>query len=215
MVCTSGTLAGRNCIITGGSKGIGFAIAKLFFTRGANCLLISRNAARSNEAVAKLKADSAVGGGDGGNTVSSLAAPAGVQQHAFWRELHKTIWIKDHPPDVLVNAAGISQSSLLMRGDVGEIEHVVQTNLMGTMWACREVSKLMKRGGKEKERTANIINISSLLGVQGGRGAAAYAASKAGVLGLTRALAAEMGSLGVRVNAIVPGYITTGMTKGE
>ncbi|CAD6447496.1 98b5c0d1-435d-4f2c-b312-9ccb5e36a095 [Sclerotinia trifoliorum] len=79
---------------------------------------------------------------------------------------------------------------------------------MGTIWGCKIIGKDMLR-----RREGCIINISSLLGIKGGRGSAAYAASKAGVLGLTRALAAEMGSAGIRVNAIVPGYIETDMTR--
>ncbi|TKA75109.1 hypothetical protein B0A49_02384 [Cryomyces minteri] len=132
--------------------------------------------------------------------------------------------------DVLVNAAGITNSSLLMRADPGKLEEVVQTNLMGTIWASRSLAKrmLVKRKSDRPTVTGNesldptfgnrrggcIINVSSLLGVSGGKGAAAYAASKAGVLGLTRALAAELGPAGIRVNAIVPGYIDTDMTSG-
>ncbi|KAK5016624.1 hypothetical protein LTR16_001597 [Cryomyces antarcticus] len=132
--------------------------------------------------------------------------------------------------DVLVNAAGITNSSLLMRADLDKLEEVIQTNLVGTILASRSLAKRMlaKRKCDRPAVTENesldptfkdrrggcIINVSSLLGVSGGKGAAAYAASKAGVLGLTRALAAELGPAGIRVNAIVPGYIDTDMTSG-
>ncbi|KAF2094782.1 NAD(P)-binding protein [Rhizodiscina lignyota] len=206
MVYTLGTLKGRNCIITGGSRGIGFAIAKLFFSKGANCLLISRQAKHLENAANELQAD---GNNKNEGTVSFLSASVG--QASFWKDFGSTEWIAERPPDILVNAAGISQEALFMRASMEHSEAVVQTNLMGTMWACREVAKLMK---KKREGPASIINISSILGLQGGRGSAAYAASKAGILGLTRALAAEMGPMDIRVNAIVPGYIMTGMTEG-
>jgi NAD(P)-dependent dehydrogenase (short-subunit alcohol dehydrogenase family) len=98
--------------------------------------------------------------------------------------------------------------SLLSRTAPETIEEVIQTNLMGTIYASRAVLK-----GMQRKRAGCIINISSLLGLQGGRGSSVYAASKAGIIGFTRALAAEAGPLGVRVNAIVPGYIDTDMTK--
>ncbi|KAL3421970.1 short-chain dehydrogenase [Phlyctema vagabunda] len=109
--------------------------------------------------------------------------------------------------DVLVNAAGVTHYSLLATTKKELLEEVVETNLMGTMWACQIVGKGMMR-----RKTGCIINVASLLGVKGGRGSTAYAASKAGVMGLTRSLAAEVGSMGIRVNVIVPGYIETDMT---
>ncbi|ATZ56403.1 Bcoar1 [Botrytis cinerea B05.10] len=110
--------------------------------------------------------------------------------------------------DILINAAGLTHASPLITTSPSLIENILQTNLTGTIWGCKIIGKEMLR-----RREGCIINISSLLGIKGGRGSAAYAASKAGVLGLTRALAAEMGSAGIRVNAIVPGYIETDMTR--
>ncbi|KAK6599079.1 3-oxoacyl-acyl carrier protein reductase [Botrytis cinerea] len=111
--------------------------------------------------------------------------------------------------DILINAAGLTHASPLITTSPSLIENILQTNLTGTIWGCKIIGKEMLR-----RREGCIINISSLLGIKGGRGSAAYAASKAGFLGLTRALAAEMGSAGIRVNAIVPGYIETDMTRG-
>ena len=133
-------------------------------------------------------------------------------------------------PDVLINAAGISQDKILLRQSADDIEKIIQTNLTGTIWACRQISARMlqaRTAGRGQHghvivksnsddskipRTHCIVNISSLLALQGGRGASVYAASKAGILGLTRALASELGPAGIRVNAIVPGYIETDMT---
>ena len=178
MVYNYGTLKGRNCIITGGSRGLGFAIAKLFYGQGANCLLVSRSSNNLESAASRLKAS-----GDSSKSEGNISFTAmSVEQHSAWTELAGSEWVKDHAPDVLVNAAGISQEALFLRSSPSDLESIVQTNLMGTMWACREVSKWMKKG---REGPASIINISSLLGVQGGRGASAYSASKAGVIGRT------------------------------
>lgn len=114
------------------------------------------------------------------------------------------------PNVILVNAAGITHSSLLITTSQSHIESIIQTNLMGTLWASQIIGKYMVRhkiGGV-------IVNIASLLATHGGAGSAAYSASKAGVVGLTRSLAAELGPAGVRVNAVLPGYIESDMTRG-
>lgn len=122
--------------------------------------------------------------------------------------------------DILVNAAGVTHSSLLVRTEPEDLERVLSTNLTATVWAVRYlIKRKFMRGGRGKDKgerawSSVIINIASLLGLQGGRGAAAYAASKAGLLGLTRALAAELGPTGIRVSAIAPGYVETNMTAG-
>jgi NAD(P)-dependent dehydrogenase (short-subunit alcohol dehydrogenase family) len=119
---------------------------------------------------------------------------------------------------VLVNAAGIMQASHLVRTTTEQMENIIRTNLTGTILGCKAISKAMlaSKSSRKEGYTASIINVSSLLGVKGGHGATVYAASKAGVLGLTRALAAEMASFThtIRVNAIVPGYIDTQMLDG-
>lgn len=118
-----------------------------------------------------------------------------------------------------------------MASDADTLDNVVQTNLMGTMWACQIMSQVMLKQQRASTNPACIINVASLLAIKGGVGAAAYAASKAGVLGmssttllqsfvlmdqgLTRAMACEMGGASIRVNAIVPGYISSGMTDGK
>lgn len=119
---------------------------------------------------------------------------------------------------MLVNCAGISQSSFFTRTEPEYISEIVDTNLKSLMLGTRFLLRNRYIQGTRKangEPSPVIINVSSLLGVKGGYGAVAYAASKAGVLGFTRALAVEQGPLGVRVNAIVPGYVETDMTKGK
>ncbi|KLU81021.1 hypothetical protein MAPG_00116 [Magnaporthiopsis poae ATCC 64411] len=112
---------------------------------------------------------------------------------------------------ILVNAAGITQHRLLIRTQPETIDAIIDTNLKGTILGCKAAAIAMI-----KYKKGCIINISSLLGVRGGRGASAYAASKAGILGLTRSLAAELGGANIRVNAIIPGFVSdTGMTPGK
>ena len=133
--------------------------------------------------------------------------------------------------DILVNTAGISHASLLVATKAELVQEVVQTNLMGSIWACRAVAKAMVGQRRQAENTGCIINVASLLGVKGGKGSTVYSASKAGVLGkeshegvvdifilmnigLTRSLSIELAPSHIRVNAIIPGYIETQMTEG-
>ncbi|KZF19414.1 NAD(P)-binding protein [Xylona heveae TC161] len=188
----SGRLSGKKCLITGASRGIGRAIAARFAAEDASCVLVGRNVSTIEKVAAELegKARHQTRAGD-------------VGDRAFWVETAKEL--KDI--DILVNAAGITHSSLLLATKPELVENIYRTNLLGTTWACQVFAKNMVR-----RKAGCIINVSSLLGVAGGRGSAAYAASKAGILGLTRALAGEMGQSNIRVNAIVPGYIETQMT---
>ena len=109
---------------------------------------------------------------------------------------------------MLVNNAGVTRDTLIARMSDEDWEEVMDTNLRGTFNTCRAVSRKMLR-----RRSGAIVNMSSVVGVHGNPGQANYAASKAGIIGLTKALARELGSRGVRVNAIAPGYITTELTE--
>ncbi len=109
--------------------------------------------------------------------------------------------------DALVNNAGVTRDTLIARMSDDDWETVIDTNLRGTFNTARAVSRKMMR-----RRSGSIVNISSVVGVRGNPGQANYAASKAGIIGLTKALARELGSRGVRVNAIAPGYIKTELT---
>ncbi|KAK3683428.1 hypothetical protein B0T22DRAFT_247185 [Podospora appendiculata] len=144
------------------------------------------------------------------------------QQHAYVvhdvRELDSWNHVSSIHPDIniLVNCAGVTQTSALTRLQPNEAQEIIATNLRGAVWGCKVIGRKMS-GARRLFRTGvggdSIINVSSLLAVRGCHGTAVYAASKAGLLGLTTALANEYGRAGIRVNAILPGYIMTDMTK--
>ncbi|KAI1753793.1 hypothetical protein F4782DRAFT_68715 [Xylaria castorea] len=190
-------LNGKRCVITGGSRGIGLAIAKLFAWKLANCTLVGRHEESLETAVNSL----------------CLKPMQKHDWHTFdvsdpqgWEDLAQN-W-KKHPVDILVNAAGISQNSFLLNTSKEEIDKVLDVNLKGTILGCQSViPQMMQR------KSGCIINVSSLLATHGGRGASVYAASKAGVIGLTRSIAWEVGRFNIRANVIQPGYIKTDMTK--
>ncbi|KAF1349056.1 hypothetical protein BDV97DRAFT_197600 [Delphinella strobiligena] len=226
-------LSGTRCIITGASRGIGQAIATTFAQKGARCLLIGRDEKALASTLAECIEKSNINP-DLASRISFHATKLGdVSSRDFWtslnlQELLPTKLVPDsedgslddrietlqqlYCPDksglVLVNAAGITHSSLLLTTSPSQIESVIQTNLMGTLWSSQILAKQMIR-----QKSGVIVNIASLLALHGGAGSAAYVASKSGVIGLTRALAAELGSRGVRVNAVLPGYIESDMTR--
>ena len=190
-------LSGKTAIVTGASRGIGAAIAQRLCEAGANVVLCSRSA----EAVGQI-ADMLQGTG---YTVLSMAAD--ISQKADVDALiEKTIAQFSHV-DILVNNAGITRDTLLMRLKDQDWDTVLQTNLTGTMYCTRAVLRPMIR-----QKSGRIINISSVVGLSGNAGQANYAAAKAGIIGLTKATAKEVGARGITVNAIAPGFITTDMT---
>ncbi|KAI8625803.1 NAD(P)-binding protein [Xylariaceae sp. FL1651] len=192
------SLSGKRCIITGGTRGIGLAIAQLFASEGAVCTLIGRHEENLAAAVQSLKQE------DPSQPHTAQAFDVSVSNG--WNTLMRSMKTKDI--DVLVNAAGISQNSFLFKTTQPDLERLLDVNLKGTILGCQLVIPKMM-----KQRSGCIINISSLLATHGGRGASVYAAAKAGVVGLTRSLAWEVGRFGVRANVILPGYIQTNMTK--
>jgi len=109
--------------------------------------------------------------------------------------------------DVLINNAGITKDNLLLRMSESDFDDVISTNLKGTFLMCKNVSKIMM-----KQRSGSIINIASVVGITGNAGQANYAASKAGIIGLTKSLAKEFASRNIRVNAVAPGFIQSDMT---
>jgi len=226
----------RHVLITGGSRGIGLSIAQLFASKGYRCTLISRSEEALKSAVSSLtplpSGNSESGLHDHPSNLDNHAYIAGdiTQYTQFW-SLHPTRALSAVLPrptpsksrsscvDVLVNCAGVAQKSLFLQTSHDEVENIVAVNLTSMMHGTRFLMRNgYLRGAKsssqqERVRSPSVINVSSLFGLHGGFGAVSYAASKAGVLGFTRALASEYASHRVRVNAIVPGYIATDMTS--
>ncbi|POS73790.1 gluconate 5-dehydrogenase [Diaporthe helianthi] len=203
------SLAGKTALITGGSRGIGLAIAHRLAHEGASCFLVARNADTLTTACSKLP--------------HRTGAAAPIRPHAFfageagepgtWDAIGRRLSAEGLEVDVLVNAAGVSQNSLLARTSPSDIASILDTNLRAAVLACRLVSKQMMRRPAEARRDCSIINVSSVMAARGGTGASVYAASKAGLLGLTSALSQELGRFQIRVNALVPGYIQTQMIQ--
>ncbi|KAG9206076.1 hypothetical protein G6514_006355 [Epicoccum nigrum] len=206
----------RHVLITGGSRGIGLAIAQAFSKQNYRCTLISRSESSLKAALSTLEPSAA----PHHYIAGSISAPD------FWSTSHfkeNGLGKGDNGAkiDVLVNCAGITQSRLFATTPVEDVQAIIDTNLtalmLGTRFLLRNkyisTTSRSRSEAEGKGLTPSIINVASLLGVSGGYGAVAYAASKAGVLGFTRALAGEYVGHGVRVNAIVPGYVESDMTK--
>lgn len=184
-------------IITGASRGIGAAIAQKFCEEGANVMLCSRSEA-SVAAVAEPLAKQGF---------NAKFVQADVSQKSDVEALVNLTLNEYSRIDILVNNAGITRDTLLMRMKDEDWDAVLHSNLTGTMYCARAVLRTMMR-----QKSGRIINVSSVIGLMGNAGQANYAASKAGIIGLTKSLAKEIGSRGITVNAIAPGFITTDMT---
>ena len=185
----------KNVLITGASGGIGSVIAKTLNSAGANVALTGTR----NE---KLK---------------ELASELGENAHVLLCDLSDMAAVDELPKqaveilgsvDILVNNAGITRDNLLMRMSDDEWQSVIDINMTATMKLCKSVLR-----GMMKARWGRIINISSVVGATGNPGQANYAASKAGMVGMSKSLAYEVASRGITVNAIAPGFITTAMTE--
>lgn len=189
-------LAGRVALVTGASRGIGKAIAVRLAARGAKVACVATRAERCAETVAECEA---AGG-------SAVAYGVDVADTAAVAELVGAVHKELGGLDVLVNNAGITRDQLLLRMSEEDFDAVVATNLKGTWNFLRAAARpLMKSGGR-------VINIASVVGLIGNPGQSNYAASKAGILGLTRSVAKELASRGVCVNAVLPGFVATDMT---
>lgn len=189
-------LKGKTVIVTGSSRGIGAAIAVAFAREGANIVLNARSAV-SDALVAELEGlgvETAVLLGD----VSDFEAAKRIVDEA--KERFGSV-------DILVNNAGITRDKLLMRMSEEDFDATYQINLKGTFNMIRHALPIML-----KQRVGSIVNISSVVGEVGNVGQANYAASKAGVIGLTKSVAREAAARGITCNAIAPGFIETDMT---
>jgi 3-oxoacyl-[acyl-carrier protein] reductase len=192
-------LAGKNCIVTGGSKGIGRAIVELFAREGARVWYFSRSEAEEPAALAAAAAE-------GGGLVKWLAVD--VADEAKVNEAVESVVAEAGAIDALVNNAGITRDGLVFRMSLEDWEAVLRTNLTSAFLVSRAVARHMI-----KRRSGAIVNMSSVVGIMGNGGQTNYSASKAGVIGFTKSLAREVGTRGVRVNAIAPGFIETAMTE--
>ena len=184
--------------MTGASRGIGRAIALELASRGA-FVVINYNGSKDRAEEVKSQIEAA------GGTAQTYQCDVSDFEtcQAFIQYV-----IKEHGRiDILVNNAGITRDGLLMKMSEEDFDRVIETNLKGTFHTIRFASRQMLR-----QRSGRIINMSSVVGIAGNPGQANYAASKAGVIGLTKAVARELASRGITVNAIAPGFIETEMT---
>jgi len=193
-------LRDKVCFITGSTRGIGWATAREFARRGAVVILNGRHGGAGLDEKCKELAD------EFSAQVVGLAADA--SDTAAVRACYREIFSRFHRLDVLVNNAGILEDGLLGMISETTIRTVIDTNLIGALTHLQEAARLMSRN-----QSGSIVNISSIIGRFGNEGQTVYAASKAGVIGMTLAAAKEMAPKNIRVNAIAPGFIDTQMTR--
>lgn len=184
-------------IVTGGSRGIGQAICLELARQGATVLAAARGVARTREWIA----------GQPELASRLIAAELDVTDKTACARLIDETAEKHGRLDILVNNAGITRDGLLMSMEDDQFDQVIQTNLTAAFWLCRAAVRHMIRA-----RRGRIINIASVSGVMGNAGQANYAAAKAGLIGLTKSIAKEVGKRGVTCNAVAPGFIETEMT---
>lgn len=191
-------LSGKTALVTGGSRGIGKAIALELASQGANIVVnYTRNAEMAKAVVEEIESFG----------VKALAIQADVSKSADAENLVDKAIEAFGQIDFLINNAGITRDTLLIRMKEEDWDEVLQVNLKGAFLMTKLVGKAML-----KKKTGRIVNISSVVGVMGNAGQANYAASKAGLIGLTKSAAKEFASRGITVNAVAPGFIRTDMT---
>ncbi len=191
-------LSGKTALVTGGSRGIGRAIAAKMVGCGAQVAVLARNESKAKEAAEDLAA------GDG----KALGVGADVSQPDQVRQAVASVEKILGPIDILVNNAGLTRDGLLVRMSDEAWDTVLDVNLKGAFNTVKIVAR-----GMMKRRAGRIVNVTSVVGLTGNPGQANYAASKAGLIGFTKAVAKELASRNILVNAIAPGFIDTDMTK--
>lgn len=191
-------LEGKVALVTGGTRGIGRAIAEAFADNGAHVAFTYRS---STEIAEELEASLQAKG------VKAKGYQADAADLNAITALLTDIIAEHGRIDVIVNNAGVTGDNLLLRMSEDQWNHVITTNLNSVFFTTKAALRTML-----KQRAGSIINISSVVGLQGNAGQANYAASKAGMIGFTKSLAREVGSRGIRANVIAPGFIATEMT---
>lgn len=196
-------LKGKTALVTGGTAGIGKAIASLFAEQGANVAICGTNKERAEQTVLEIE---------------KVKSDPEQKIRYFLLDVAKTKEVEEAigklveewgKIDILVNNAGITRDNLLMRMSEEDWDRVVEVNLKSIYNTCRALCRPMM-----KSRAGSIINITSVIGLTGNAGQVNYAASKSGMIGFTKSLAKELAGRGIRANCIAPGYIETQMTDG-
>ena len=194
-----GVLADRVAVVTGASRGIGRVVAQQLAQLGASVIVNYKTQA---EAATRVVAEIVAGGGMAEAIAADVASAEAVDA------LFRQALARFGRCDILVNNAGIIRDNLLLRLEAADFDAVLETNLKGAFLCARAALKPMLR-----QRFGRIVNMSSVVGLHGNPGQTNYAAAKAGLIGLTRALAKEVGSRQITVNAVAPGFIETDITS--
>lgn len=189
----------KNALVTGGSRGIGRATAIELSKEGANVIITyNSNEEKAKEVIKEVEK----------NGVKGLAIKADVSSEEDVKSMMKTIKSQFDSIDVLVNNAGVTKDNLLIRMKSEDWDKVINTNLKGVYLCTKAVVR-----GMMKKRHGKIVNIASVVGISGNAGQGNYSASKAGVIGFTKSIAKELGSRGINVNGVAPGFVETDMTE--
>lgn len=193
-------LSGKTALVTGGSRGIGLAIAEMLAKAGAEVVITGHNSPNDlHNAVEHVRTRT-------GQTCTALVSDASDPQAVSC--LYQTLAARWKRLDILVNNAGILDDARLGMISPDRLEHMLRTNLGSALLNLQTASRLMRRGG----RGGAVVTISSIIGLRGNAGQVAYAATKAGLIGMTLSAAKELGPDQIRVNAVAPGFIDTAMT---
>lgn len=193
------TIDQRVAIVTGASRGIGKAIAQRLAQDGRHVVLVSRNA----DSLAAVQREITAAGG------SAEVRPCDMAEGAAVAALVEGVAESRGRLDILVNNAGITKDGLILRMSDADFDDVINVNLRSVFIACRAASRPMMRG-----KFGRIVNIGSVSGITGNAGQANYSAAKAGLIGLTKTIAKELGAKGITANVVAPGFIDTEMTSG-